>query len=198
MARHGFNLFKWTVYGLLLLNMYLFLRTEDTYTAFLDSAAWLLLLGLMEYESSSLDQDYDSNRERVANFALNVLAYSVIVYAWWGYVVEEKWIDVVNASAWLGVCAVLLYQMYVPGDYEAGEYAVVKMLKGGLYAVLVGCALWWTVDAEKPLDAVDAWLWLACFAVIELNVFGFDRPDAAGTGSTMAAASDASVTKDAS
>jgi hypothetical protein len=175
MAQHGFNLFKWTVYGLLLLNMYLFLRTEDTLTAFLDSAAWLLLLGLMEYESTTLDRDYGSETERYVIVFLNIVAYSVILFAWWGYVREEKWIDVVNASAWLGVCAVLLYQMYVPGDYEAGEYRLVKAAKAALYATLVVCALWWTIDASKPLDAVDAWLWLACFAVIELNVFGFDR-----------------------
>jgi len=197
MARHGFNLFKWTVYGLLVLNMYLFLRTEDTYTAFLDSAAWLLLLGLMEYESSSLDRDYDSARERYVIVGLNVIAYSVIVYAWWGYIVEEKWIDVVNASAWLGVCAVLLYQMYAPGDYEAGEYAVIKMLKGALYATLAGCALWWTIDAAKPLDAVDAWLWIACFAVIELNVFGFDQADASRARRAPAGEADAGAAEEA-
>jgi hypothetical protein len=196
MAKHGFNLFKWTVYGLLLLNMYLFLRTEDTYTAFLDSAAWLLLLGLMEYESSSLDRDYDSETERYVIIALNIVAYSVIVFAWYGYIVEEKWIDVVNASAWLGVCAVLLWQMYVPGDYEGAEYNIVNGIKIGLYALLVGCALWWTIDAEKPLDAVDAWLWLACFAVIELNVFGFDQSGASAAPDGIVAISDSDVTKD--
>jgi hypothetical protein len=195
-AKHGFNLFKWTVYGLLLLNMYLFLRTEATYTAFLDSAAWLLLLGLMEYESSTLDRDYDSEVERYVIIALNIVAYSVIVFAWYGYIIEEKWLDVVNASAWLGVCAVLLWQMYAPGEYEGGEYTVMNGIKIGLYALLTGCALWWTIEAAKPLDAVDAWLWLACFAVIELNVFGFDQGGAAAAPDGIVAISDSDVTKD--
>jgi hypothetical protein len=77
--------------------------------------------------------------------------------------------------------------MYVPGDYEAGEYRLVKATKGALYAMLVVCAVWWTIDASKPLDAVDAWLWLACFAVIELNVFGFDRGRAPAAPEEVAA-----------
>ena len=178
----GFRLFKWTVYGLLVLNMYFFLRTEDTLTAFLDSAAWILLLGVMEYESTTLDQDYAGPWERRILVALNVFAYSVIIYAFVGYIIERDWVDVINAGTWLGVCAVLLYQMYAPGEYDGPEYRIVNGIKFGLYAVLVGCALWWTIDAEKPLDAIDAWLWLACFAVIELNVFGFER----GTGGAAA------------
>lgn len=171
----GFNLFKWTVYGLLVLNTYFFLRTEETLTAFLDSAAWLLLLGVMEYESSSLDSDYDGPWERRAVIAANVLAYSVIVYAWIGYIREQDWVDALNATAWLGVCAVLLYQMYAPGEYEGSERRIVGAVKIGLYAVLIGCAAWWTWDASNPLDAIDAWLWLVCFSVIELNVFGFEN-----------------------
>ncbi|WP_108263517.1 hypothetical protein [Mangrovicoccus ximenensis] len=183
MTATAFRIFKWTIYALLVLNTWLFLRTEDTLTAFLDSAAWVLLLCVMEYETRSLGQDYASPREKRIILAASLFAYAVIIYAWLGYIREEEWTDVVNASAWLGVCAVLVWQVYVPGEYEGAEYGIVNLLKTGLYALLVGCALWWTVDAENPLDAVDAWLWLACFAVIELNVFGFehraDRPDAA-------------------
>ena len=179
----GFRLFKWTVYGLLVLNTYFFLRTEETLTAFIDSAAWLLLLGVMEYETRSLESDYDSVWEQRIIVLLNVFAYSVIIYAWYGYIRERDWVDAINASAWLGVCAVLVWQVYVPGDYEGPEYRIVNACKTGLYAVLLGCAVWWTIDASNPLDAIDAWLWLACFAVIELNVFGFEH-----AGSPVAAA----------
>lgn len=173
--RVGFNLFKWTVYGLLVLNTYFFLRTEETLTAFLDSAAWLVLLGVMEYESSSLDSDYDSPWEKRAVIAANVFAYAVIVWAWIGYFREEDWVDAINATGWLGVCALLVYQMYAPGEYEGAEKTIVSTIKVALYAVLVGCAAWWTWDASNPLDAIDAWLWLVCFSVIEMNVFGFEQ-----------------------
>lgn len=169
--RTGFRLFKWTVYGLLILNTYLFLRTEDTLTAFLDSAAWVVLLFVMEYESTTLDEAYSGALERWAIWLVTAAAYAVILFAWAGYIRERDWIDAINASAWLLVVLVLAWQVFVPGDYDRWEQAVIRVAKPMLYAVLVGCALWWTIDAAKPLDAVDAWLWLVCFAVIELNVF---------------------------
>ncbi len=128
----GSGRFKWTVYGLLVLNTYLFLRTEETMTAFLDSAAWVLSLGLMEYESRSLGETYSGPVEKALLVVLNVFAYSVIIYAWYGYIVERDWVDVVKASAWLGVCAILLYQMYAPGDYDDAEYRLVNGVQAAL------------------------------------------------------------------
>ncbi len=184
MARYGFRLFKWTVYGLLALNVWFFLRTEETLTAFIDSAAWVALLAVMEWESTSLDKPYDSPWEKRVIGAVSVIAYGFIIYAWYGYFREEDWIDFINASAWLMVCALLSWQIWMPGDYEGREHAVIAAAKIATYLVILACALWWTIDAENPLDAIDAWLWLVCFAVIELNVFGFE----AGQGSETAPA----------
>ncbi|QYZ71593.1 hypothetical protein [Neotabrizicola shimadae] len=178
MARHGFRLFKWTVYGLLALNVWLFLRTEETLTAFIDSAAWVALLAVMEWESTSLEKPYDSRFEKRIIGLVSVTAYGIIIYAWYGYFREEDWVDFINASAWLMVCALLSWQIWMPGEYEGREHAVIKAAKFATYLVIVACALWWTIDAENPLDAIDAWLWLVCFAVIELNVFGFEARQA--------------------
>lgn len=187
MQQLGFRFFKWTVYGLLALNVYFFLRTEDTLTAFIDSAAWVTLLGVMEYESSSLQEGYSGRVEKWTVAAVTVIAYAFIVYAFYGYITEQRWRDVVNAGTWLLVVLVLLWQMYVPGEYDRWELRVIKVAKGVLYATLVVCALWWTIDAEKPLDAIDAWLWIVCFVVIELNVFGSETAAAtAGEDRTLA------------
>ena len=58
------------------------------------------------------------------------------------------------------------------------------MIKTVLYTVLVGIAVWWGWEGLKEeadlaglLDFYDAALWIACFAVIELNVFDYERPE---------------------
>lgn len=174
-ARIGFAVFKWTAYGLLLLDAVLYLRTEPTLAAFLDSAAWLVLLGVMEYESRRPERDDVGPRERRVLLGLNLFAYSTIVYAWWRYIVEERWLDVANASAWLLVCALLVWRIHAPGALPRRGRQAFAVVKAALYAALVVIAAVWTIEASKPLDAVDAWLWIVCFAVIELNVFGLAR-----------------------
>lgn len=174
MTERGFRAFKLLVYGALAVNTALFLQAEGKLMAFLDSAAWIVLIGVMEYESTSLGERYAGRWEKILLVGLNLFAYSVILYALTGYVAAGDWIDVVNASAWLGVCAVLLYQMYVPGHYDRWEYRLIGLAKAGLYLVLLGCALVWSFSEDSLLDMIDAWLWLLCFATIELNVFGFE------------------------
>ncbi|MDQ0314117.1 hypothetical protein [Amorphus orientalis] len=174
MNQTWFRIFKWTVYGALAIDTILFLSVEGKVNAFIDSMAWIVLIGVMEYESSTLGEGYSGRREKLILTALNVFAYSMIVYSIVGYFAEGQWTDVVNDMSWLGVCAVLVYQMYAPGDYEGNEYRAVKLIKAALYFTLIVCAVIWTVVSQKILDAVDAWLWLLCFAVIELNVFGFE------------------------
>ncbi|WP_018698144.1 hypothetical protein [Amorphus coralli] len=173
----AFHVFKWTVYSLLALDTLLFLSVAGKVDAFLDSAAWLVLLGVMEYESSTLDQAYSSRREKMVLAGLNLFAYSVIVFALSRYIIHGLWLDAVNAGAWLGVCAVLIYQMYAPGEYEGGEVKLLTALKVALYGTLIACALIWTLATDELLDTADSWLWLLCFAVIELNVFGFDMAE---------------------
>ncbi len=50
--RLRFRIFKWSVYGLLALNLGLFLLFETLVEA-LDSLGWLLLLGVLEWETST-------------------------------------------------------------------------------------------------------------------------------------------------
>lgn len=174
MTHRHFLAFKWTVYALLGVNTLLYLMTKPTLTPFIDQMAWIVLLATMEYESTSMGERYAHPWEQRIIVGITALAYGVIIYAWLGYIAEEEWLDVVNASAWLLVCALLFWQIYAPGDYEGGEHRAIRWAKIVLYGILVLCALTWTVQATKPLDTVDAWLWILCFAVIESNVFGFE------------------------
>lgn len=56
LVRLGLPIFKYGVYVLLALNVYFFL-THATLDEALDSLGWIVLIGAMEYETPSLDQD---------------------------------------------------------------------------------------------------------------------------------------------
>jgi hypothetical protein len=178
-----FRTFKYSVYALLTFNILLFLLHGTMHEA-LDSLGWVLLLATFEYESTSLDEVYASKKEKWGLFAVQCVGYGLAVYATWQYYAGGEWVDLLNAVTWLLVCAVLAYDVYSPGDYGGAEWKVRNAIKGVLYAILVSVAVWWGYEGLQEgtgltalLDFYDAALWIACFAVIELNVFDYERPE---------------------
>lgn len=183
-----FKFFKYSVYSLLTFNIVLFLIHGTAHEA-LDSFGWVILLGTFEYESTSLDEVYASPTEKWLLFAFQCLGYGLAIYATAQYYSEGDWVDLLNSVTWLAVCAFLAYDVYAPGDYQGLQWKVRNALKSALYAILVGVALWWGWEGMQNesslvglLDFYDAALWIACFAVIELNVFDYERPEAPEVG----------------
>jgi hypothetical protein len=127
----------------------------------------------MEYETRALDQDYASSGERSLLIGLQAFAYAIIIKAWATYFSLGEWLDFINATTWLAVCAVLIYDVYAPGEFNSKEWSIRSYLKFGLYAILIACAIYWGATGEV-LDFYDAFLWILAFFVIELNVFGYE------------------------
>ncbi len=178
-----FVIFKYVVYGLLVLNIGLFLIFGAPHEA-IDSLGWILLLGSFEYETSSPGEDYSSPTERYVLWALQITGYAMAIYATWSYWQVEQWPDFINAVAWLCVCAAIAYDIHAPGEYGGLEWRIRNFVKGGLYTILIGVALWWAYDglvvdrsAHGLLELYDALLWIVCFGVIELNIFATETED---------------------
>lgn len=176
-GRLGFLAFKWSVYALLLFNVYLYLVHNTVFEA-LDSVGWLLLLAIFEWESTSLEQAYSGAWERLAIWGVQLLAYALVLNAWWQYWSEGMWLDFANASLWLLVCATILYDMYVPGAFGSVEWRARNAVKVVLYASLCAIAVWWGIEGDV-LNFYDAFLWIVCFFVVELNIFAHESGDAA-------------------
>ena len=97
-----FSLFKYTIYALLTLNVYLFFAEEwaaaayrfedgiafldiiEGFAASIDTAAWVILLLMFEVETVLTDERL-GRRTMLLMHTLRALCYVVIVYAFYGY-----------------------------------------------------------------------------------------------------------------
>jgi|SRR5690606_11387125 len=173
--RRGFVVFKWSVYALLAANVWLYAR-HGTVNETLDTAAWVLLLLLFEWETGGWSM---SGMQRRMAHALRTMAAVAVVWACAGYGLAREWLDFANAATWLGVVLVLELELRIPAA-RAGFHHLRRQFAAVLYAALAAFAMAWLVsgiaggEPSAWLDAWDALLWLLAFAVIELNVFGLD------------------------
>jgi hypothetical protein len=86
-------------------------------------------------------------------------------------IIRLAWTDVINASVWLLVVAILELDVRLQ-ERQVLEGLVLKvsnLAKYGLYAILFLAAAYWGVKGDF-VDFWDAFLWLVAFIFIELNV----------------------------
>ncbi|WP_428408813.1 hypothetical protein [Hyphococcus sp.] len=89
------------------------------------------------------------------------------------------WTDVVNASVWVIIVAVLEAEVYLQSSKLFGTkfFFAYKSAKILLYGVLFVCAYYWWMLGE-PWDAWDAFLWLVAFFFIEMNMLTWQEENA--------------------
>ncbi len=142
--------------------------TAGRFSEGLDAFAWYLLLALFELETR---RPHWSREPRVAMTldVLRLLAAAAVAIAAASYVVEDEWLDAVNALLWIGVVIVLELEVRLP-QTAARFRRRVTGVSFALYAALAAVALAWLLRGEW-LDGYDALLWIAAFALIELDLF---------------------------
>lgn len=168
-----FILFKYTIYALLAINIYLF-SINGTFTETIDTAAWVVILALFEWETISLKEEYSGIIEKIIIALLTLLGYGVILYSAYSYYLDREWLDLANSIAWILVILVLQYDVHFPGHYGKSEWTKRNIIKFILYTALFCFAAIWGIQGEA-LDFYDAFLWMLSFFVIEMNVFNFEH-----------------------
>ena len=101
-----FHYFKYTVYALLMINVYVFFAEEwaavahrfadglglgdiiEAFAASIDTATWVVLLLMFELETFILSDEQTTRRVRISLHVLRALCYVVIVYAFFGYLTK--------------------------------------------------------------------------------------------------------------
>ena len=173
-VRSGWSLGKWAIYALLAIDVALYAR-YGRLTELIDTAAWLVLLLLFEWETGGWRLPA---RWLPALHGARLLASVAVVVAVVGYALERAWLDFFNELTWLGIVALLELEVRLPSS-AVRWHRLRRIAAAMLYLALVGFLLAWAVMGfgdENPqaawLDTWDALLWLVAFVVIELNVFG--------------------------
>ena len=106
-----FQLFKYTVYVLLTMNVFWFFIEEhaaaalqfangldlsriiEAYAATIDTAAWVVLLLMFELETYVLDAQQQNRIVTWSLHGLRVFCYAFIVYAFYGYIVNLTYLN---------------------------------------------------------------------------------------------------------
>jgi hypothetical protein len=157
---------KPAIFALLAINAGLY-ATSERFSEGLDACAWFALLALFEMETRC-PQWTRIPRHVLALDLLRLIAAAGIAIAAFSFIREQEWLDAGNAWLWIGVVAVLELQLRAPllvARYR-GAFTSASLT---LYGALAAVALIWLIRGEW-LDGYDALLWIAAFALIEMDL----------------------------
>lgn len=132
-----------------------------------DALAWFALLALFEIETRCPRWTRIA-RNAVLLDLLRLAAAAGIAVAAVAFVREAEWLDAANAWLWIAVAAVLELEVRAP-LFVARHRRLTTRASVALYAALGAVALAWFAQGEW-LDGYDAVLWIAAFALIELDL----------------------------
>jgi hypothetical protein len=137
----------------------------------LDAFAWFALLALFEIETRRPQWTRIPRNALVLDLLRLIAAVGVAVSAF-SFIREQEWLDAGNAWLWIAVVAALELQLRAPlfVDRHRRTFTGVSLT---LYGALAAVALLWWIRGEW-LDGYDALLWIAAFALIELDLLRFD------------------------
>jgi hypothetical protein len=135
----------------------------------LDSTAWLALLVSFNVEAG-LRRRFDASRTTLALRGIRLLAAVALAAAAVGYARDREWLDTLNTGLWIAVVVLLDFKLRHPARarQSARAFAAAAAV---LYAGLAALVAAWLLRGEW-FDAYDAALWLAAFAILELDWLG--------------------------
>ena len=194
-----FQLFKYAVYCLLTANIFIFWREEflaaqlqfadgvslaqviEAYAATIDTAAWVVLLLMFEFETYLLDDRHFTSRVTMLLHGTRFLCYAFIVYAFYGYIVNVIFAyDVGPVTVIENLCALADGSWFYAIDLD--EYSAINadncmtfgnvaplMQLGTLPAVVDWPGL---VDIQRLawVDVINAGVWILIVVILEVDV----------------------------
>ncbi|MDH3532617.1 MAG: hypothetical protein OEO82_06770 [Gammaproteobacteria bacterium] len=194
-----FQLFKYSVYVLLAMNVYWFFAEEfaaarvqfpngvaladmiEAYAATIDTFAWVVLLLMFELETYVLEDRHFTKRATWTLHGLRIICYGFIIYAFYGYIIN---LTTMEAAAVLpgisDLCALANGAWSYAIDFD--EYATITIdncatlsqagayLKFANMAAIVDTAGHDAIIGLAWIDVINAGVWLLVVFILELDV----------------------------
>jgi uncharacterized membrane protein len=192
-----FRMFKYLIYCLLALNIYLFFREEylasievfggsiawgqltEAFSATIDTAAWVVLLLLFELETAVIPDEKLQGGLKWLLLAIKAIAYGFIFWAFWGYMAKWGYLAETLPFTVDDVCN-LVGSGYTWVDdldqYPPLDAASCLALQGQPLLQIAGTQIIGTEDAVQAIhrlalvDVINAADWLIIIALLELEV----------------------------
>jgi hypothetical protein len=167
---YWFQAFKAVVYMALLANVGVFMWDADSLLApkAIDQIGWVIILGVFEWETGRLAQGQALTRISPGALIAELIGYACACYALSHYVSIRDPVEIANAAAWLAISGLIWVDLFRP---DGARGPLRSVLRWALYLVTFAL-LWWQTGAW--LDFWDAAIWIVCFFVIEINIFGLN------------------------
>jgi len=193
-----FNLFKYAIYGLLVVNIFLFFRDDwlaaehlfaadfslarlvEAFATTLDTTAWVLLLLLFELETYIIPDEKIKGKLKLSLHGIRALCFCAILYAFYGYVARCLALYDLTPLSVVDLCAMLdtpFYYMTGHDEYSLVDNANCHSLNASaaplfmLESNVVTDQL--ALQAAQLLswtDVVNAGDWLLVVLVLEMDV----------------------------
>ena len=154
------------IFLLLAVNTAWYLATGP-WTKGLDALAWLILLMLFALETLHR-QWLAKMHARGLVHLLRFAAAAAIIASACGYVQQNDWLDAVNITLWMLVVVLLECELRF-SHLVARRRRLFTTGALVLYVAIAALIPFWALRGEW-FDAYDAALWLAAFALIEMDV----------------------------
>ena len=194
-----FQLFKYSVYALLTVNIYLFWREEAlaarlqfpdgvgaaqliaSYASAIDTAAWVVLLLMFELETYVLEDEQYTPAITRSLQGIRVLCYGFIVYAFYGYVGKLAFIYQASelpgiselcslvADGWSYAVDLDQYTALTAANCRSFSSATAFLRFDAMPAVVDAAGLR-DIRYLAWVDVVNAAVWLLVVVVLELDV----------------------------
>ena len=193
-----YKVFKYSVYALLTLNIFLFFQEESLaiqqtfsqgidlgniiqgYAATIDTAAWVLLLLLFEFETSVLQPRTLARPDIRVSFSLvRVFSYGFIGYAFYGYFTKMLFINGISPFVVDDVCRLVgqgfsiidtLDQYPVLAAENCGTLNSQALFQLNEQNIIGHADQWSAIQWLALADVINSFTWIAVVIVLEVDV----------------------------